>query len=242
MSPKDSRNSNANFRLYVAHYHLLTSRYAYISKHLPQLDSVQYICIERDFPAALEKYYLETDGNKWSKKCQYLYSLSSQPRRLTKPEIASGSTHMLAWDIHNSENQEEWLVVIEDDAIWEGDLIAKIGKALGKVPPIVDALFIGGGYDHNIVSKTIASSLPFVIKKHPATNTVVGYALRRDILSNLLSCCDTLTLPVDWELAYRLYKVNAVVAHYIPYIINEGSKSIYNSTVEQFRSVDRLFT
>ncbi len=236
------KKSSATFRLYVAHYHILTSRHEYISKHLPQLDATQYICIERDFPTALHKYYIESESDKWLKKCQYLYSPSPQPRQLTKPEIASGSTHMLAWDIHNSQNQEEWLVVIEDDAIWEGDLIANIGTALGKVPPIVDALFIGGGYDHNIVSKTIASSLPFVIKKHPATNTVVGYALRKNILPSLLLCCDRLTLPVDWELAYRLYRVNAVVAHYIPYIINEGSKSIYNSTVEQFRSRDRLST
>jgi GR25 family glycosyltransferase involved in LPS biosynthesis len=223
------------FSLYIVHYHLLTERLEYLTTKLGKLERYKIICIERDYPEQIGIHYRGIDVGKWISKCKYLYPSFPRPRSLVRPEIACASTHFLAWEFHCASNDKEWALVIEDDATWDGDFLTRAHEALENAPSIADAVFLGGGFPHESVSTTIGATPPYFLKKHPATNTVVGYALRTRILANLLNCCDEFTLPIDWELAYRLYFVNSVVFHHIPYLVQEGSKSIYNSNVEKLR-------
>ena len=45
---------------------------------------------------------------------------------------------------------------------------------------------LGGGYAHEQVSLTLGKVNNFIIKHHPATNTTVGYAVRKRFLVKLV--------------------------------------------------------
>jgi hypothetical protein len=129
------------------------------------------------------------------------------------------------------DDQEEWLVVIEDDAMFDCDLSQEISGLLNDLPDMISSIFIGGGFNHDAVSLTLGGYKNFLIKHHPATNTTVAYILRRNMVKAIMRDFTKFDLPIDYELAYLLMINNAIVLHKIPYIVKEGSKSFYESSI-----------
>lgn len=223
-------------KLYIIHYHALSDRLNYLKEKLERFEQHNLLQIEIDQPEAIGKQYQGLCEKAWHEKCLYIYDPPPKPRVLARSEIATASSHLLAFESFCQSSFSEWLLIIEDDALWEGSLMSKLDIILSQVPSIVDVLIFGGGYPHHFVSRTIATCGNFHFKKHPATNTTVAYGVRRRIAANVLSCTPTVDLPIDFELAHRFLKTNSVVAHYIPYLVTEGSKSIYTSAVEHSRA------
>lgn len=55
--------------------------------------------------------------------------------------------------------------------------------------------------------------------------------LRRNMVKAIMRNFTKFDLPIDYELAYLLMINNAIVLHKIPYIVKEGSKSFYESSI-----------
>lgn len=220
-----------SFATYIIHNPSLPERQENLAKALDNPKEVKFIEIENCAPELLKMLYKGLNPEKWVQKCRHLWYPIPTPRELSIGEVACTTSHFYAYADFLSNSNKEWLVVLEDDAIFENKLSLRIDKLLSECPPRVDALFIGGGYDHNTVSLTVGTYKNFIIKHHPATNTAVGYVLRRRIISLILEDFESFDHAIDYELAYLLMLNNALVFHAHPYIIREGSKFNYKSSL-----------
>jgi GR25 family glycosyltransferase involved in LPS biosynthesis len=217
------------FDLYIIHNPVLSERKSNIQKMLDNSGQPHFVEIENCAPELLKLFYKGMNPESWYKKCRCLYHPPPKPRELTKGEVAATVSHFYSYMHFLSNSKKDWIVVLEDDAVFESGLIHRIECLLNDCPARADALFIGGGYQHDAVSLTVGVYKSFFIKHHPATNTTVGYAIRRRLISNIMNSFDFFDLPSDFELAYLLMINNSLVLHSNPYLISEGSKSIYNS-------------
>jgi len=221
-----------DFRGFIVHNYNLVDRKNYLKLQLGSDNSFTFIEIENQEPSYGNEKYFGVDALSWKKKTKNLWTPIPSPRPLSLGEIACTASHFYIYEKYLKECSEEWLVVIEDDAVFDCDLSNEIQKLISEeVPDRVDAIFIGGGYPHNDVSLTIGGYKNFFIKHHPATNTTVGYMMRRKMVTAIMDGFETFDLPIDYELAYLLMANNALVMHIHPYLISEGSKSLYLSSI-----------
>jgi GR25 family glycosyltransferase involved in LPS biosynthesis len=226
-----SNNQIPDFDLYVVHNHLLVERKAFLLSTLNRTIKAHFIEIESQAPQLLELFYVGLRDTKWRLKCEGLWHQIPAPRKLSGGEIACTTSHFYAYQQFLKESDKEWLLVIEDDAIFKPGLEKAIQKKLQKLPFWADALFVGGGFPHHIVSKTLGKYRNFLIKHHPSTNTTIAYMLRRPLVKKIIEKFEQFDLPIDYELAYLLMINNAVVFHCNPYLIAEGSKFAYPSSI-----------
>ena len=220
-----------SFALYIIHNPSLPERRAYLLEALDNSKEAKFIEIENCAPELLEILYKGLNSEQWVRKARNLWYPIPVPRQLTKGEVAATASHFYSYMDFLSGSKKDWIVVLEDDAIFETGLSNKIENLLNNCPSRVDALFIGGGYQHELVSLTVGFHKSFIIKHHPATNTTVGYALNRRMVSRIMESFDSFDHAIDFELAYLLMINNALVFHADPYLICEGSKSTYKSSL-----------
>lgn len=217
---------------YIVHNYKLLDRKNYLSSRL-KADNFSFIEIENIQPNYMHQKYAGINQQAWNKKSKNLWNPTPTPRELSFGEIACTATHFYIYEQFLIDGRGDWVVVLEDDAVFEPGLTGKISRILEEIPGRVDAIFIGGGYHHEVVALTVGGYKNFVIKHHPATNTAVGYILRRSIVNEIMEDFTNFDMPIDFELAYLLMIKNALVFHIDPYIISEGSKSHYQSSISR---------
>jgi GR25 family glycosyltransferase involved in LPS biosynthesis len=210
-----------DFDVYVIHNHQLTERRAFIEKKIP---NAKFIQIELDAPDLLKKYYRGKDQSAWNRKCLSIWSPIPQAHELRPGEIACTTSHFYAYQNFLQNSKKKFLVILEDDAVFEDDIKGKIQRCIEEIPERVDALFIGGGFPH-YVAQTLGQYKNFLIKHHPATNTTVSYVLKRELVEKIMNNFTHFDMPIDFELAYLLMINNGLVFHVDPYFVQEGSKS-----------------
>jgi len=220
-----------DFDIYIVHNALLTERKAHLDRVLSGYSNAQYIQIEKDAPELMANLYCGLTPSNWISKCNNLWDPIPPPRELKRPEIACTASHFYAYQQFLQQSKKKWLLVLEDDAIFKSNLGSVVQSRLKALPNQVDALFVGGGFPHEQVSQTIGKYKNFLIKNHPATNTTVGYLLRRDLLEKIVATSVSFDLPIDYELAYILKINNATVFHLKRYAVSEGSKFSYLSSI-----------
>ena len=220
-----------SFATYIIHNPDLTERRENLERVLDNSMEAKFIEIENCAPEAINMLYKGLNPEKWVQKSRNLWYPIPVPRQLSKGEVAATASHFYSYMDFLSTSMKDWILVLEDDAVFESGLPNKIEKLLNDCPARADALFIGGGYQHDLVSLTVGIYKNFIIKHHPATNTVVGYALKRRMISSIMESFESFDHPIDFELAYLLMINNALVFHSDPYLICEGSKSIYKSSL-----------
>ena len=219
------------FEVFVIHNHLLAERKVYLVKNFDISHCIHFVEIEKQAPELLDQFYAGINRECWTLKCESLYKPAPEPRVLSRAEIACTASHFYAYKEFLRCSNKEWLLVIEDDAIFKSGLEGGIQKQLNALPAWADALFIGGGFPHDQISRTLGKYKNFIIKQHPATNTTVAYLLRRTLVERIIKRFHTFDLPIDYELAYLLMINNALVLHADPYLISEGSKFAYQSSI-----------
>jgi GR25 family glycosyltransferase involved in LPS biosynthesis len=170
----------------VVHNHLQAERKAFLLRTLNCPMRVHFIEIEVQAPQLLGLFYVGLRYTNWRVKCGGLWHEPPAPRKLSGAEIACTASHFYAYQQFLKESDKEWLLVIEDDAIFKPGLEKAIQKKLQRLPLWADALFVGGGFAHHIVSKTLGKYKSLLIKHHPATNTTVGYMLKRALVKKIV--------------------------------------------------------
>ncbi|WP_062307180.1 glycosyltransferase family 25 protein [Polynucleobacter sinensis] len=222
-----------SYRGYIVHNYKLVDRKRYLNSRLGRANKFSFIEIENIQPNYVNERYCGVNEKSWNKKSKNLWVPAPAPRQLTFGEIACTASHFYIYEQYLRNGKEGWVVVLEDDAIFECDLTEEISGILKEVPDRVDAIFIGGGYHHDAVSLTVGGYKNFIIKHHPATNTAVGYMLRKSIVEAIMEDFTNFDMPIDFELAYLLMIKNALVMHLNPYLISEGSKFHYQSSISR---------
>ena len=66
-----------------------------------------------------------------------------------------------------------------------------------------DAIFFGGGFDHNLVASRVAAKYKdFILVDHPATNCTSSYIITKEAAKKVLSTFTPLTVPCSNYLQY----------------------------------------
>ena len=221
----------SGYKGYIVHNYKLVDRKNYLCSRLGAADNFSFIEIENIQPNYMNERYFGINEQAWIGKSKNLWSPAPAPRGLSFGEIACTASHFYIYEKYLSDEQADWVVVLEDDAVFECNLTEEISRILKEIPDRVDAIFIGGGYHHEAVSLTVGGYKNFIIKHHPATNTAVGYMLRKSMVKAMMEDFTNFDMPIDFELAYLLMIKNALVLHLEPYLISEGSKSHYQSSI-----------
>jgi len=227
---KDSAR-HLDFDIYVIHNHKLKERRDFLTTSLSQYPNVCFVEIEKNAPTFMDQTYLGLNERRWVDKACHLWSTELAPRVLSPGEIACTASHFYAFEQFLKNSDKEWIMVLEDDAIFKRNFGIKIQAQLGRLPKQVGAVFIGGGFPHELMSMTLGSWHDFLIKHHPATNTTVAYLLRRSTVEKIMQSFSTFDMPIDYELAYLLMITNTIVFHQKTYSVKEGSKFVYESSI-----------
>jgi GR25 family glycosyltransferase involved in LPS biosynthesis len=218
---------------FVVHFHKLAERRQYLEGRFSEAGiEARFIEVELSNPD-LPRVLYAGDELEWYRKTRGLYPQVPGFRRLSVAEIHNAASHVLA--IHSIDS--DWGVILEDDVILDPGFFATAQERLAALPTRVGCAFLGGGFPHESVTTTIAEYPGFHLKAHPATNTVVAYALRKGVAGQLARNMRGFDLPFDYELSHLLMSQNVLVAHLLPYVAREGSKTgVYQSAIEPGRS------
>lgn len=234
-SGKYTTSPEMSFDIYVIHNYSLKERRHFLEALLARYPSVHFVEIENDAPEFINQTYQGVNEARWSERA-VLWKQKITPRKLNQGEIACTASHFYAYQHFLSKSNKEWILVLEDDAIFKENFGVKIQRQLRNIPDIVGAVFIGGGFPQQKISLTLGTWKNFLIKHHPATNTTIGYMLRRSTVEKVMRDFSTFDMPIDYELAYLLMRTNTLVFHQNPYSIKEGSKLIYSSSIRDLHN------
>ena len=96
-----------------------------------------------------------------------------------------------------------------------------------------DAIFFGGGFDHNLVASRVAAKYKdFILVDHPATNCTSSYIITKEAAKKVLSTFTTICTSIDWELNYHFKVNNLKVWHTVPYTAGQLSTAgVYECTL-----------
>jgi GR25 family glycosyltransferase involved in LPS biosynthesis len=222
----------ATIQYSIIHFHELVARRDHLEAEFARANrTARYIEVERsnpDLPALIYR----GDPLEWLRKTRELYQPPPPYRTLSPAEIANAASHLLA--LRGIE--ADWGVILEDDVLLEPQFFSTAEQRLQTMPAGIGCVFLGGGFPHQQVTHSIAEFADFHLKAHPATNTIVAYAVRAPLARRIVHDCRGVDLPFDFELSYQLMARNALVAHLLPYIAREGSKTgAYVSAIESAR-------
>lgn len=217
---------------FIVHNHKLPERKKYLENTFCSIGiTPRFIEVENEAPDLLKTLY-GGDRASWRVKTKGLYRRSPPFRPLTHGEKACVVSHHLAYGYMT----DDWAVVLEDDAIIDTGKFLLLPEMLRQLPESYDFVVLGGPYPHTIAKTVGAFGDSFLKKAHPATNTAVGYAIRKSLAIKLHDSLINFDLSPDYELNYWLKFHNVNVLHIDPYIIAEGSKSgAYESCIEAQR-------
>lgn len=220
---------------YVIHYEALIDRKKYIQDAIDK-KIVYDISFISKWNRSDEKSKLYNnsitylpDEEIWIKKCKNYYTESPTFKHLSLGEIACGLNHIYIWE-KIAENEDS--LILEDDVIFCNNFEQMFNLVISNKPNDLDVLFIGGGFYHEHVAKTISiHKMNYYKKSSPSTNTVCAYMLTKNAAQKLCNEVKDHTLPIDFEMNYLFDKLNFNVYHHVPYIVKVGSnEGIYKSS------------
>lgn len=216
--------------IYVNHYHILTERKEYLQNILKKCEWMTYPSRDEVTQEMRDEWYLDSPQI-WNQKNDPL-GYDSLFRSMTNGDIACSLGHILGWKSF-IESGEDYALFLEDDVvIEESSFEEKMSLCLNNPPSDLDVLFVGGGFEHDYVTKTLKiENSHYHLKAHPATNCACSYILTKTSAQKLYDKIKPFTMPIDFELNYWFCVLGFNVYHYIPYFVQEGSKTgKYSST------------
>lgn len=216
---------------YIIHYDKLTERKKYLKPLV--INDIWYENINKEniSKEQIEQYY-NPSPEEWTKRCTNIYANMPKYRVLKPGSISCNINHMLAWKDFIEKDNYPYGLFLEDDIILHNNFYDKLYKIL-KIIPACDAIFIGGGFDHNIAPtiKTIKinDEYYFLSKGTPATNCLCSYVLTKNIATKIYDYLFNykFVLPIDFELNYLFYLFKSHIIHISPMLCFEGSSSGY---------------
>lgn len=117
------------------------------------------------------------------------------------------------------ETDYDTLILLEDDFYF---VDTRVFDVIEDAPKDWDIIFLGGAFDHNILSIKLFRG-DYILADHPATNTTSSMVYNRNSASKTLESIIPFHLPIDWQLNDVFYKNNFNVYHTYPYICGQLS-------------------
>jgi GR25 family glycosyltransferase involved in LPS biosynthesis len=216
--------------IFIVHYYKLSNRREYLQERLPSAHFVTRYSPEYLVDKQLSSY--KPDEDKWTLKCSNMYGDIPEFKQMSTGMISCTIAHreILRWVADNLESA----IILEDDAILGAGVTHKVISDAVETAPDHDVLFLGGAFQHTVAPSKGLIIRPWILKGHPASNTVCAYAVTNMAARKIVDGLEEFTLPIDFELNHIMQKEDMRVWHHIPYLIREGSSlGIYNSSQER---------
>lgn len=199
-----------------------------LDNDLHDFDDLFYVTAESIDPLFPNFLYSGGSPSEWNKKFSLLFPNVGY-RRLNTSEIFNYASHYLAL----SSFSKKWCLVLEDDAIVPPRFHENLLEIIASLPQSADVIYLGGGFPYLQVLNPILLKGKLLRSEHPCTNTSCAYLISRRAALRALPWMYPFDAPIDVEFAFIQMRLNFEVYHCYPYIVEEGSKSIYRSTIER---------
>ena len=222
------------YKTYVMHYKPATDRYYFMCNQLEKNNIKNYKFVtdydKEELTQELISEYYDTDP-KYQLEASLASTKDGNPieyRNLKDSEISLFIKYMKTFEeIIN--NNTQYALFLEDDCVFTNNQIS-IEQIIQNAPKDFDAIFIGGGFDINII-KPLNIMSGFVLADHPATNTTSSFILNNKGIKKILKFCKPFSLPVDWHLNYAFKMTNSKVYHTLPYICGQAGSQTFDSLI-----------
>jgi GR25 family glycosyltransferase involved in LPS biosynthesis len=224
-------------KVYICHYHKLVERIEYLKNQFKEKNiNYEIVCGKDRNNLTKEDYSIFSNDLTYNKN-----RIDFSPKRgnyniLNDSEsgvAANFLTHIEIWKkILNGD--EEYSVVLEDDAIFVDNYTQHWDKAMNTFPENLDIAYLHEGCGFTIENKLgLERNVDKIwyncnIKE---TRTCCSYIISKKFCKKLLDNLYPIVLGVDHELNYLQQKLNANVYWTAPAIFYEGSGSNYQSSL-----------
>jgi GR25 family glycosyltransferase involved in LPS biosynthesis len=213
------------FATRVIHKPTYTDRRERLERDLVDFKDVQFITAEDIDPLLPMYLYCGGSERSWNRKFATLMP-DAKYRVLQTGEINNLASHYAAL----ASFADSWCLVLEDDALLPVNFYEEVQKTLLHLPENTDVIYLGGGFPHSLVLKPISLHGNFLRCEHPCTNTSCAYLISRMAALRALPRFHSFDAPIDLEFAHIQLALNLKVYHLYPYLVSEGSKSVYASS------------
>ena len=215
----------------IVHYTKLSDRKLYIDKifDIEGLE-INYILDydQETLKDSVTNYKYLKDKNSFLNKIAELWKLDDERYRiLSDGEISCYFKHLQSLK-NLYESEKPYGLILEDDILMLKPFKHKINKILKKFEKTDwDIIFLGLGSGKDFIklnSKREVRNLNYLKPYHPASNCAEAYLIKKDSAKLLHEEMKSFNLPYDWELAYKMYKLNFKVRWFYPPLFKQGSQ------------------
>lgn len=217
------------YKTYVMHYTPLQERRQFITKQLLLKNIGDF-----EFVTQFDREELtEEDLNRYNKDpkfhraaCEismrehgYAGRLEYNYEEMTLPSISLDMKHLTAFNKF-IEQDKEFGLFLEDDCRFV-DYVTKIEDVIKNAPNDWDVIFLGGAFDHGIITP-LKMINGYILADHPATNTTSSILYKKESVTNILPYMESFCLSIDWQLNYAFHEAKLNVYHICPYLCTQG--------------------
>tara|TARA_B100001559_G_scaffold306084_1_gene296980 strand:- start:2634 stop:3338 length:705 start_codon:yes stop_codon:yes gene_type:complete len=215
----------------IVHYTKLSDRKLYIDKifDIEGLE-INYILDydQETLKDSVTNYKYLKDKNSFLNKIAELWKLDDERYRiLSDGEISCYFKHLQSLK-NLYESEKPYGLILEDDILMLKPFKHKINKILKKFGQTDwDIIFLGLGAGKDFIrsnSKRDLLNLSYLKPFHPASNCAEAYLIKKDSAKLLYDEMKSFNLPYDWELAYKMYKLDFKVRWLYPPLFKQGSQ------------------
>jgi len=225
-------------KTYICHYPKLKERIDYLipSLNKNKIEDVEVIygvdrnnIDNKDLTKFSNNQELVIDRLRYT-NCPYNYDILSDNE---KSVVANFLTHLEIWKkISVSDN--EYSLVLEDDAILCDDFISNWNKIKINIPQNLDIAYLHDGCGFTVQNRLNIEPTDESIFYDcwlKESRTCCSYIISKDFCNKILKDLYPIVLGVDHELNYIQKKLNANVYWTSPCLFKEGSGDIYKSSI-----------
>lgn len=221
----------SNLLIQIIHYSKLVDRKEFIDNLFEKenLDISYILDFDREnINIALSNYSYKKDKSQFLGKIESLWKIFDEEYRvLSDAELSCYFKHLKSLD-NIAKSNKEFGLILEDDVINIGAIknnLKKIIKKFGKKD--WDVVFLGRGSGKDFIkskSKKDIFNPRYLKPSHPASNCAEAYIIKNKSAKKLYEAMKEFNLPYDWEMAYKMYKLDFKVRWYYPPLFKQGSQ------------------
>lgn len=218
---------NNNFPItYVMHYSKLIEREKHLKECLKNIPRQPIIITEFDQENLTEELIKESyilDIQRYEEAIKFGYAGN---KKLRSCDISLNLKHYEAMK-RFIESNEQVALFLEDDIIPTPNYIEQIKFIILNTPSDYDMIFIGLGNGEKFRKERIknAKKINDYCYEMQSTNCTEAYLISRNAAIKLYENFLPFSLPIDWELGYRIVQLNLKVFWWFPHIFEQGSSN-----------------
>jgi GR25 family glycosyltransferase involved in LPS biosynthesis len=225
-------------KTYICHYPKLRERIDYLIPTLNKngLEKIEIINgIDRNEVDKSDLLKFSNDINLVKDRLKYTncppnYDILRESERVI---VANFLTHLEIWKKISMSN-ENYCLVLEDDAIICDNFILNWNKLLSSIPKDLEIAYLHEGCGFTVQNKLFIETNENQIWYEcflKESRTCCSYIISKDFCNKILQDLYPIVLGVDHELNYIQKKLNANVYWTYPALFREGSVDVYKSSI-----------